>query len=296
MKKLLFVLLASATISPAMAQTYNYAPAQRTRQPMAQTQGVQAKRAKAPEKYKLGNPLYRPAAQTGIMGGEIDYARRPKKTSIGQQSASAWEVIPEIKYGITDKLSIEANANYGDLEFKSGGAGIKGAKSSLYGATANLRYLVASVDNFDFNIYGGASYRGMKAGNNKMKNINRAVGIRNTQHRSDINVGLQVGKKIENVTPYFAVGFQSEFWSSRGNNIAPAGTNTVINPGIYIDLNEQIGLDLSYRSVVHENATYKAVVDFYPQDNLVVGVGAYMIHPQTDLNEYGALANIKVKF
>ena len=87
MKKFLLVLLASAAISPAMAQTYqpyNYgAPVQRTRQPVMQQQ---VRRAKAPEKYKIGNPLYHLSAQSGIVGGEMRYAIVPKQPHMQNQT------------------------------------------------------------------------------------------------------------------------------------------------------------------------------------------------------------------
>ena len=280
MKKLLFVLLASAAISPAMAQTYSYAPAQRTRQPVAQTQSVQAKRAKAPEKYKLGNPLYRPAAQTGIIGGEIRYAIVPKTSS--HAKSDAWDIIPAASFGLTDKLSVHGSAGYGRSEIKSGPA--KGSKLFSYQAEAGLRYLIASVDDFDFNVNADVYYT---------RSRRRIGGARQNNHTSGTNVGLQLGKKIENVTPYFSVGFTSDFWSKKGS---AAGTNTFINPGIYIDLTDQVSLNLSYESVVHQIATYRGVVDFYPQNNIAIGIGAYMAHPETELDGYGMLANIKVKF
>ena len=281
MKKFLLVLLASAAISPAMAQTYqpyNYgAPVQRTRQPVMQQQ---VRRAKAPEKYKIGNPLYHLSAQSGIVGGEMRYAIVPKTTS--HAKSDAWDITPDISFGITDKLSVHGFARYGRSEVKSGPT--KGNKLSSYEAQAGLKYLIASVDDFDFNINADIFYTRSR----------RELGaLHQNDHRSGTNVGLQVGKKIENITPYFLVGFTSDFWSKKGS---AAGTNTVINPGVYIDLTEQVSLNLSYESVVHQIATYKGVVDFYPQNNIAIGVGAYIAHPETDLDMYGALANIKVKF
>ena len=291
MKKLLFVLLASASISPAMAQTY-YVPVQRTSQPVVQTQTVQGQATqkqvrrvvKAPVKYKLGNPLYRPAAQTGVIGGEIRYTVVPK-TSVHAKS-DGWDIVPDVAFGLTDKLSVKGSAGYGRSEIKSGA--MKGNKTFSYQAEVGLRYLIASADNFDFNVNADFYY---------MRTRTKTGGDHQNNHLSGTNIGLQVGKKIENITPYFGIGFRSNLWSKQGN--APAGnndTNVVINPGIYIDVNEQVGLDLSYSSIVHQIATYRGVVDFYPQENVVLGFGAFMAHPETDLDGYGVLANVKFKF
>ena len=296
MKKLLFVLLASAAISPAMAQTYKYVPAQRTNQPIVLTQGVQGqpiqgqntqqqvRRVKKHPTYKLGNPLYRPAAQKGVVSGDIRYTRTPKNNTIAQRASGSWDVIPAISFGLTDKLVVNASAGYNRKEIKS--APNKGAKISSYRTQVGVSYQFASVDGFDFNGGIGAYYEYVR--DSKMAELPSKTG-----RVSGTDVNLQIGKKIENVTPFFTIGFLSDFWSKRGYQ---TGTNTYINPGVYIDLHEQVGLKLDYTSVVHAASTYRAVLDFYPQNNIVLGLGAFIVHPQTDTNNYGALVNFKFGF
>ena len=255
MKKILLVLLATAAISPAMAKE---------------------------SAYKLANPLYRPTAKAGVIGGEISYARQPKDLDIPQEKAESYRFVPEISYGLTDKLAFNAAAGYGRAKGKSGV--IKGDRANEYSAKAGISYLIASAEGFDFNVNADFLYE---------KERTKIGGASRSRHHSGVDVGLLVGKKIDKLTPYFGIGFESDLWSSRWTK---RGTETYINPGIYIDLCDKVALDLNYESITHGDAPYKGIIDFYPQDNVVVGVGAFMVHPETDTNQYGGLANIKVKF
>jgi len=254
MKKFLLALLVATAISPAMAKD---------------------------GPYKMANPLYRPAADKYIVGGEINYARSPKKNSVGQPKAENYAIEPSFVYGITNKLSVDGSIGYGRTKFKSGA--LKGSKRNNYGAEANLSYLLASADNFDFNANAGLFYQKFR---------NKIAGT-NSGHRSGADIGLKVGKKVDNITPYFGVGFISPLWSSRGTG---TGTETYINPGVYVDLTKQLALDVSYTSVTHQAATYQAVLDIYANSDIVFGVGAYFVHPESYTNEYGALVNVKFGF
>ena len=313
MKKLLLVLLASAAVTPAMAQNWGYAAQQggdtttvyqRTtttyqqpvvtttttttnRQVQPATQNVQYTTrtvpADAPAKYKLGNPIGRPHAGGVFLGAEATYFYVPKDDAENQDKVTGWTVIPNIEIGLTDKLSIKGSVGYGQAKIKSGID--KGVKLSTYTADAQLSYLLASLEGLDFNVHAGAYY------NKERWKYGSSHGT--VYRTSGADVGLLVGKKIQNVTPYFGVGFQSDFYSSKDNE---TGTQTYINPGIYVDINKTLGLDLSYESYTHGTATYQARLDIYPANNVVIGVGGYIMHPEEKTSLYGAKVNFKVAF
>ena len=296
MKKLLLVLLATAAISPAMAETtynstvYRTRPQQvyRTRQPQTtyKTREPAVYRKDTTSKYKLGNPLYRPGEHKSIIGGEVSYTRAPKNNSVipVRNSSGTWNVIPRFTYGITDKLLATGSVGYSRKEIKSGVN--KGAKINAYQTQVGINYQIASIEGFDFNAGAGVYYENIR--DNKQAEMPRKSG-----HVSGTDINFQVGKKIQNLTPFFGIGFLSDFWSTRRYG---SGTNTYINPGVYIDLHEQVGLKLDYTSITHGDATYRATLDFYPQSNAVLGFGAFLRHPETDANAYGALLDFKFGF
>ena len=295
MKKILLALLASAVISPAVAQTaysqnrniYRTRPQQTYAQPTRsayQTREPAVYKKDTKSKYKLGNPLYRPGEHKGVVTGDVSYTRTPKNNSIGQDAAGTWDVFPTVSFGLTDKLVAGASAGYNRKEYKSGAN--KKAKINAYRTNVGISYQLASVEGIDFNTGIAAYYEYYRDGK-------RVDFPQKNGHRSGTDLNFQIGKKIQNFTPSFTIGFLSDFWTTRGYQ---TNTTTYINPALYIDLHEQVGLNLDYTSFVHGSATYRAVLDFYPQSNAVLGFGVFAVHPTTNTNNYGALANFKFGF
>lgn len=85
----------------------------------------------------------------------------------------------------------------------------------------------------------------------------------------------------------------SALWSKR---VSSDGTDTYINPGIYIDMTDCLSLNLNYRSEVHDTAVYRTSLDVYSTDNFMLGLGGFILHPETDKDTYGATATVKVAF
>ena len=236
--------------------------------------------AKANSPYRIGNPLYHPRQAQTLLGAGLSYWYEPKEKKVGQEEVHGWILTPDAEHGITDKLSLVAHGSYGRYKVKSGAN--KGAKEDTFDASVGLRYLLVSVDGFDFNAKAGLYYT-----KDRYKH-HQVLG-----RRTGTDVALQVGKKIQNITPYFTVGFQTDFWSKRYSG---SGTDTYINPGVYIDLTKNLSLNLDYVSYEHSNATYRATFDFYPTNAGVVSLGGFIIHPETDKDTYGATAAFKVAF
>ena len=303
MKKLLFALLATVAVTPAMAQDWGYtqgraaAPQQRTYQQQA-ARPVQVRQVeqKTTADYKLGNPLYHPAAGQVVLGANALYHYTPKEESIGQAKVNGWEVTPEFEVGLTKKLSLLGSVTYGQSKVKSDagttgeiypvGAGLKGHKDDVYGAEFGLRYLLASADGFDVNVNASLYYE-------KNRLDSKAAQWPKNSRKTGTDIALQVGKKIENITPYFTAGFVTDFWSKTGDE---SGTEMYINPGVYIDMTDCLSLDLSYTSVLGENAMYKASLDVYPTDNVLLSFGGFIYHPETHMDTYGAIAKVKFAF
>ena len=150
MKKLLLVLLASAAVTPAMAQNWGYAAQQggdtttvyqRTtttyQQPVVTTTTTTTNRQAQPAAqnvkyttktvatevaptYKLGNPLSRPRANKVVFGVDGRYMYQPKDDAVDRDKTTGWAVSPNIEVGLTDKLSIKASVGYGQSKIKSG--------------------------------------------------------------------------------------------------------------------------------------------------------------------------------
>jgi len=230
--------------------------------------------------YRIGNPLYHPTKGQTLLGMGVSYWYEPKEKKVGQEEVKGWIFSPGTEYGITDKLSLFAGGNYARYKVKSGAN--KGAKEDTYDASAGLRYLLVSVEGFDVNAKAGLYYI-----KDRYKHHN-VIG-----RRTGTDVALQIGKKIQNITPYFTVGFQTDFWSKRYSG---SGTDTYINPGVYIDLTKNLSLNLDYVSYEHGDATYRATLDIYPTNVGVISLGGFIIHPETDRDTYGATAAVKVAF
>lgn len=298
MKKTLFVLsvalLASTSVYAAnwdYAQNYS-APSYGTYQqpvtrPVAQknarvlsSRKKSAGQNKTEAQYRLGNPLYHPTRGQVVAGGEASYEYTPKEEAIGQEKVGGYTLAPGVEMGLTNKLSAYLDAGYGKFRVKSGLS--KGLKFANYAIQTGLRYLLASADGFDFNVKAGLYY-------DKERLQNHFV----TARRTGTDIAFQVGKKIRNVTPYFSVGFATDFWSKRYSS---SGTDTYINPGVYIDLTKALSLKLDYTSVTHGDARYRATVDVYPTKATVFSLGGFIYHPETDRDTYGATAGMKVAF
>jgi len=282
MKKSLLVLgVALLTSTSVFASNWGYAqnPSYGTyQQPAAQSAPV---RKRAPETtYRMGNPLYHPTKGQKLFTAGSSYQYIPKEDAIRQPKVMGWTLDPEGEVGLTDKLSVYLNGGYGRFEVKSGPT--KGRKVSEYAAAAGVRYLLASADGFDFNVDAGLYY-----------DKSRAKDFGTTARRTGTDIGFQVGKKIMNMTPYFGVGFQTDFWSKRGSS---HGTDTYINPGIYIDLTKVMSLNIDYKSVVHDDARYGATLDVYPNRRFMLSFGSFVEHPETDKDRYGLTGAIKVAF
>lgn len=234
--------------------------------------------------YRIGNPLYHPEVNQVLLtlGGTYGYV--PREEMIDQDKESAWFLEPSAEIGLTDSLSVFVKGSYGQAEMKSGY--FKGEKVNMYDAEIGLRYLLASVDGFDFNVKAGLFYEKLRDKKTKARD-------KETARSTGTTVALQVGKKIQSVTPYFEVGFKSDLWSQRG---CSEGTNTYINPGIYVELTRHLGLDLNYTSITHGDAEYNARFDVYAANNVMVSLGGFLTHPETDQDTYGAKASLKVAF
>ena len=230
--------------------------------------------------YRINNPLYHPTKGQGLVALLTSYHYIPKEEKIGQDEMTGWTFGPGMEYGITDKLSLIAAGDYGRFKVKSGPS--RGKKLDLYNASVGMRYLMASFDGFDFNARAGLYYE-------KDRVKHHMVASR----RTGTDIALQLGKKIENITPYFTVGFRTDFWSKRYSG---SGTDTYINPGIYIDLLKNLSLNLDYISFEHGDATYRATLDIYPTNVGVISLGGFIVHPETDRDTYGATAGVKVAF
>ena len=295
MKRSLFVLSVGLLLSTsALAGNWNYA-----QNPSASAYGTYQKPVACPEEaqqeatspvrkkhayrhkseYRMGNPLYHPRRGQTVLTGGASYYYTPREEKIGQDKTTGWTVDPAVELGLTNKLSLYANGEYGRFRTRTN---YGPEKFSQYDAAVGVRYLLASADGFDFNASAGLYYS---------KERVREYGT--LARRTGSDVGIQVGKKIQNVTPYFGVGFKTDFWSKRHSS---NGTDTYINPGVYIDLTKALSLNLNYTSVVHGDAMYRAIFDVYASNNVMFSFGGFIIHPETDKDTYGATAAVKVAF
>ena len=248
-----------------------------------QQRGYQQQRKQANKndsKYRIGNPLYHPAPNQTVATGETGFYYTPKVSQIGQEKATGWTLSGIAEMGLTKALSAFINAGYGQYKIKV--PDYKNIKRHVYNTELGLRYLLASADGFDLNVLAGLYYEKGRIQNHRVEG--RATGT---------DIGFQVGKKIQNITPYFGVGFTTDFWSKRGS---ASGTDTYINPGVYIDLSNYLSLNLGYTSVIHGDAVYRAILDAYVSNNVMVSFGGLLVHPETDKDTYGVTAGVKVAF
>jgi len=257
-------------------QTYQQ---QAYQQQAYQQRGAQPQRKRGSDtdsKYRIGNPLYHPAPNQTVLTGETGYYYTPKVKEIGREKTTGWTLSGIAEMGLTKALSLFVNAGYGQYRIKV--PSYKNVKEHIYNTEVGLRYLLASADGFDFNVLAGIYY-------DKGRVQDHGVAGRT----SGTDIAFQVGKKIQN----YSVGFMTDFWSKRGSS---SGTDTYINPGVYIDLSKYLSLNLNYKSVVHGDAMYRAILDAYVSNNVMVSFGGLLVHPETDKDTYGATAGVKVAF
>lgn len=308
MKKILFLGIALTTLSvPALAQNWNYAtqgrgyvsqyqqPVQRkvaqpyrqaTRNPSGYikvSEGTAQNRANytnannLSSSYKLGNPLYMPAQGHVFLNAGFNFLMVPEEKNIGQEEASGWEILGGFTFGVTDNLSLSIDGGYASSETDE-----TKVETTSYGIRLGARYKVASVDGFDFNI--GANLNIEKA--------EEDVGYASEDIRlSSTDIYLLMGKKMQNVSPYFKVGFNSSLWSE-----VNTGTSYFVQPGLYFDINQQVGLDLNVDIVENSNTAYNARLDFYPAENISLGVGFTFAAPNDSFGYYGLLTSAKFAF
>ena len=282
MKKSLFVLGTALLFSTsAFADNWSYAQGGTYQRPVNRPQQSapaykSSANANKNSQYRMGNPLYHPRAGQKVLTGTASYYYMPREKNVPQEKTTGWTIDPMGEIGLTDRLSVFLGAQYGRFKVKSG------PKATTYDAEIGARYLLGSADGFDFNVNAGLYY-----------DKDRANNVGTVSRRTGTDLALQVGKKIQSITPYFAVGFKTDFWSKRRSS---HGTDTYINPGVYVNLTKTVSMDLSYTSVIHDDAMYRAMFDIYANRNTMFTVGGFVVHPETDNNIYGVTAGVKVGF
>ena len=148
MKKSLFVFGTVLLLgTSAFAANWDYAQGGYQRPVTRQQQSspvfkANANRTTSP--YRLGNPLYHPAVGQTVLAASASYYYMPREKRRGQEKVTGWTIDPMGEMGLTDRLSVFLDAEYGRFKVKSG------PKASTYDAEIGLRYLLASADGFDF--------------------------------------------------------------------------------------------------------------------------------------------------
>jgi hypothetical protein len=246
-------------------QTRAAQPAQRATQPVQKTYQPAAKQVDnsymAEDTYKLGNPLYVPRKGQSIIEPGFNFIYMPEDKDSGQIEGTGFQIAGGYTIGLTDKLSLNAGLGYSFTEYDD--EGYKTERKEI-AAKIGARYHALSMNGFDVNIGGDLEIA---------KEDDDDFGDART---SSVDMYVLAGTTVQNVSPYVKFGFSSSLWSETNT-----GTGYFFQPGVYVDINPMLGLDLNLdiQEDTHSMG-YSARLDIYPAENISLGAGLQFAAPE----------------
>ena len=217
--------------------------------------------------------------------GEHDYS--------GHYRFNGWNVAEQVMYGITDWLSFKLQGGYQANRPKkstwylvnNGANPDPVVHNYSYDGTVGLQAHAIDTCNFDVILGVDATWgkTGYKQGSCKESENYKLV----TPYAI---VGAQVTKYV---TPYLQAGYTFAIDTKK----EVADDVYALQPGFYIQPNKYFAIHPYINKVEHEKPEWNLALDFYPYQNLVVGIeGSAVSWDKNPMGLYGVSGRIKMTF
>lgn len=256
-------------------------------------------------KYAIGNPLFvlkEGQFSSDTVGG---YWVQPKKITydgtydehgdpngVLRGRFDGWQVAEQIMYGITDWLSLKLQGGYqanrpkkSTWNLAENTRGTPVPHNYSYDGTVGLQAHAIDTCNFDLIVgvdgtWGKVGYKEGECKDSKNYTLVTPYAI----------MGGQVTKYV---TPYVQAGYT--FAVDTDKKVADDAY--AIQPGFYIQPSKYFAIHPYIRKVEHEKPEWNLALDFYPYQNLVVGVeGTAVSWTNHPMDLYGISGRIKMTF
>ena len=250
-------------------------------------------------KYAIANPLF--VLKEGQFSSDTvaGYYVQPKKiTMTGERTGvlrfrfDGWMAAEQVMYGITDWLSVKVQGGYqanrpkkSTWNLASDKRGTAVPHNYSYDGTVGLQAHAIDTCYFDMIVGVDATWgkAGYKEGDCKDSENYKLV----TPYAI---VGGQVTKYV---TPYVQAGYT--FAVDTKKELADDAYQ--IQPGFYIQPSKYFAIHPYINKVEHEKPEWNLALDFYPYQNLVVGIeGSAVSLTHDPMDNYGVSGRIKMTF
>ncbi len=228
---------------------------------------------------KIGDYLY-----TDPASGEDMYALRGR--------FDGWQVAEQIMYGITDWLSVKLQGGYqanrpkkSTWNLAEDTKGTPVPHNYSYDGTVGLQAHAVDTCNFDVIVGVDATWgkTGYKQGDCKDSENYKLV----TPYAI---IGGQVTKYV---TPYLQAGYSFAVDTKK----EVADDAYALQPGFYIQPSKYFAIHPYINKVEHEKPEWNLALDFYPYQNLVVGIeGSAVSWTHDPMDNYGISGHVKMTF
>ena len=249
-------------------------------------------------KYAIGNPLF--VLKEGQFSSDTVAGvwRQPKKVrhddatgdDVITGSFEGWDVAEQVMYGLNDWLSVKLQGGYSAFRRKKTtwnlvNPGKPVPHNYSYDGTVGLQAHAIDTCNFDLivGVDGTWGRAGYKEGNCKDSQAYKLV----------TPYAIMGGQITKYVTPYVQAGYTFAVDTKK----EVADDVYMIQPGFYIQPSKYWALHPYINKVEHKKPEWNLALDFYPYQNLVVGVeGSAISFTHDPAQWYGVSGHIKMTF
>ncbi|MGN0919340.1 MAG: hypothetical protein ACI4OR_01070 [Alphaproteobacteria bacterium] len=217
--------------------------------------------------------------------GEHDYA--------GRYRFNQWHVAEQVMYGITDWLSVKLQAGYQANRPKkstwylvnNGANPDPVVHNYSYDATIGLQ--AHAVDTCNFDLIVGVDATWGKAG------YKQGACKDSEDYKLVTPYAIMGGQITKYVTPYLQAGYTFAVDTKK----ELADDAYALQPGIYIQPSKYFAIHPYINKVEHQKPEWNLALDFYPYQNLVVGIeGSAVSWDKDPMGMYGISGRIKMTF
>lgn len=255
-------------------------------------------------KYAIANPLF--VLKKGQFSSDTvaGYFVQPKDMTFvgydpvkdeddytGNYRWNSWQVAEQVMYGITDWLSLKLQGGYTSFRPKkttfnlANNGHLPVPHNYSYDATVGLQ--AHAVDTCNFDLIVGVDATWGKAGY-------KEGGCKDSENYKLVTPYAIMGGQITKyVTPYLQAGYTFAVDTKK----EVADDVYALQPGLYIQPSKYFAIHPYIHKVEHEKPEWNLALDFYPYQNLVLGVeGSAVSWDKHPMGLYGISGRMKMTF
>ena len=253
-------------------------------------------------KYAIGNPLF--VLKEGQFSSDTVAGvwRQPKKVrrdettgdDVVTGSFEGWDVAEQVMYGLNDWLSVKLQGGYSAFRRKKTTWRLAetGPVPHNYSYEGTVGLQAHALDTCNFDVIVGVDATWGKAGY-------KEGSCKDSENYKMVTPYAIVGGQVTKyVTPYVQAGYTFAIDSKKrvdGKEIVDDAY--MIQPGFYIQPNKYFAIHPYINKVEHEKPEWNLGLDFYPYQNLVVGIeGSAISFTHDPAQWYGISGHVKMTF